>query len=119
MGYTGEEIICQDFGIFYRPDERRVGAPNRALELAVERGKHEVEGWRIRKNGTPFFITGSVSSNPDDAGNLLGFINILRDATERRDAAEKLVQAREQLAESQKMEAIGKLTGGIAHDFNN
>jgi len=50
---------------------------------------------------------------------LIGFINILRDATERRDAEEKLVQAREQLAISQKMEAIGKLTGGIAHDFNN
>src|SRR6267154_1627584 len=119
MGYTAEEIIGKHFGIFYRPDERRVGAPNRALELAVERGKHEVEGWRIRKNGTPFFITGSVSSNRDDAGNLLGFINILRDATERRDAEEKLVQAREQLAISQKMGAIGKLTGGIAHDFNN
>jgi signal transduction histidine kinase/ActR/RegA family two-component response regulator len=89
------------------------------LELANQRGKHEVEGWRIRKNGTPFFITGSVSSTRDDAGNLLGFINILRDATERRDAEEKLVQAREQLAMSQKMEAIGKLTGGIAHDFNN
>jgi PAS domain S-box-containing protein len=119
MGYTGEEIFGKHFGIFYRPDERRAGAPNRALELAIQRGKHEVEGWRIRKNGTPFFITGSVSSNHDDAGNLIGFINILRDATERRDAEEKLVQAREQLAMSQKMEAIGKLTGGIAHDFNN
>jgi PAS domain S-box-containing protein len=119
MGYTAEDIIGRHFGIFYRPDERRAGAPNRALELAIQRGKHEVEGWRIRKNGTPFFITGSVSSNRDDAGNLLGFINILRDATERRDAEEKLVQAREQLAMSQKMEAIGKLTGGIAHDFNN
>jgi PAS domain S-box-containing protein len=119
MGYTAEEIFGKHFGIFYRPDERRAGAPNRALELAIQRGKHEVEGWRIRKNGTPFFITGSVSSNRDDAGNLIGFINILRDATERRDAEEKLVQAREQLAMSQKMEAIGKLTGGIAHDFNN
>jgi PAS domain S-box-containing protein len=119
MGYTAEEIIGKHFGIFYRPDERRVGAPNRALELANQKGKHEIEGWRIRKNGTPFFITGSVSSNRDDAGNLIGFMNVLRDATERRDAEEKLVQAREQLAMSQKMEAIGKLTGGIAHDFNN
>ena len=119
IGYTVDEIIGKDFGIFYRPDERRGGAPNRTLDLAIERGKHEVEGWRIRKNGTPFFITGSVFSNNDDEGNLLGFINILRDATERRDAEEKLVQAREQLAMSQKMEAIGKLTGGIAHDFNN
>jgi PAS domain S-box-containing protein len=118
-GYTWEEIVGKHFGIFYRPDERRADAPTRALESAIQRGKHEVEGWRIKKNGTPFFITGSVSSTHDDAGNLIGFINVLRDATERRDAEEQLVQAREQLAMAQKMEAIGKLTGGIAHDFNN
>ena len=53
------------------------------------------------------------------AGNLIGFANVIRDATERRNTQEKLVQAREQLAMAQKMEAIGKLTGGIAHDFNN
>ncbi|UVO27578.1 MASE1 domain-containing protein [Bradyrhizobium arachidis] len=119
IGYTPEEIIGKHFGIFYRPDERRAGSPTRALESAIQEGKHDVEGWRIRKNGTPFFITGSVSASRDGAGVLIGFINILRDATERRDAEEKLVQAREQLAMSQKMEAIGKLTGGIAHDFNN
>ena len=119
MGYTAEEIIGKNFGIFYRPDERRAGEPNRALELAIQRGKHEVEGWRVRKNGSPFFVTGSVSSVRDDNGTLLGFANVLRDATERRDAQEKLVEAREQLAMAQKMEAIGKLTGGIAHDFNN
>jgi PAS domain S-box-containing protein len=119
MGYTTEEVVGKHFGIFFRPDERRTGEPNRALEGAIKRGKHEVEGWRMRKNGTPFFVTGLISSIHDDAGNLLGFANVLRDATERRDAQEKLVEAREQLAMAQKMEAIGKLTGGIAHDFNN
>jgi PAS domain S-box-containing protein len=119
MGYTAEEIVGKNFGIFYRPDERRAGVPNRTLELAIQSGKHEVEVWLTRKNGTPVFITGSVSSVNDDTGNLIGFANILRDATERRDAHEKLVEAREQLAMAQKMEAIGKLTGGIAHDFNN
>jgi PAS domain S-box-containing protein len=119
VGYTTEEIIGEHFGIFYRPDERRAGEPNRTLGLAIKKGKHEVEGWRIRKNGTLFFVTGSVTSIRDDAGNLVGFANILRDLTERRDAQEKLVETREQLAMAQKMEAIGKLTGGIAHDFNN
>jgi PAS domain S-box-containing protein len=119
IGYSGDEIIGKHFAIFYRPDERRAGEPNRALELAVHKGKHDVEGWRIRKNGTLFFVTGSVSSILDNTGHLIGFANIIRDATERRDAQEKLVQAREQLAMAQKMEAIGKLTGGIAHDFNN
>ena len=119
MGYVPEEIIGKHFGIFYRADERRAGVPSSALELASQRGKHEVQGWRIKKNGSPFFITGSVFSTYDNAGNLIGFISVLRDATERRATEEKLVEAREQLAMSQKMEAIGKLTGGIAHDFNN
>ena len=119
MGYAPEEIIGKHFGIFYRPDERRTGSPSRALELASQRGKHEVEGWRIKKNGSPIFTTGSIFSSHDNEGNFIGFISVLRDATERRDAEEKLVAAREQLAMSQKMEAIGKLTGGIAHDFNN
>jgi PAS domain S-box-containing protein len=119
IGYKSDEIIGKYFGILYRPDERRAGEPNRALELAIRQGKHEVEGWRIRKNGTPFFVTGTLTAIRDDYGNLLGLANIIRDATERRDAQEKLVEAREQLAMAQKMEAIGKLTGGIAHDFNN
>ena len=119
IGYTADEIIGKHFGVFYRPDERRSGEPNRVLELAVKNGKHAVEGWRIKKNGTLFFVTGTIRAIHDDDGNLIGLANVLRDATERRHAQEKLVEAREQLAMSQKMEAIGKLTGGIAHDFNN
>jgi PAS domain S-box-containing protein len=119
VGYTRAEIIGQHFSILYRPDERRAGVPNRALELATEKGKHEVEGWRIRKNGAPFFVTGVLTAIRDENANLIGFASVIRDATERRHTQEKLVEAREQLAMAQKMEAIGKLTGGIAHDFNN
>jgi len=119
IGYTSEEIVGKHFGILYRPDERRAGVPIRALELAIQKGRHEVEGWRTSKNGTPFFVTGVLTAIRDDNANLIGFASVIRDATERRDTQEKLVEAREQLAMAQKMEAIGKLTGGIAHDFNN
>jgi PAS domain S-box-containing protein len=119
IGYAADEIVGKHFGVFYRPDERRSGEPNRVLELAIKNGKHAVEGWRIKKNGALFFVTGTIRAIHDDDGNLIGLANVLRDATERRHAQEKLVEAREQLAMSQKMEAIGKLTGGIAHDFNN
>jgi PAS domain S-box-containing protein len=119
IGYTAEEIVGKHFSILYRPDERRAGVPIRAIELAIQKGRHEVEGWRTRKNGTPFFVTGVLTAIRDDSANVIGFASVIRDATERRDTQEKLVEAREQLAMAQKMEAIGKLTGGIAHDFNN
>jgi PAS domain S-box-containing protein len=119
IGYKTDEIIGKHFAILFRPDERRAGEPKHALELAIQNGKHELEGWLVRKNGTPFFATGALTAIRDDNGNLVGLANVIRDATERRDTQEKLVEAREQLAVSQKMEAIGKLTGGIAHDFNN
>jgi len=118
-GYAQEEVLGKPFGLFYRPDERRSGEAVRALELAIQKGKQDVEGWRIRKDGTPFFVTGVVSVIRGQAGDLIGFSSIMRDTTERRDTQEKLVEAREQLVMAQKMEAIGKLTGGIAHDFNN
>ncbi|MEJ2653585.1 MAG: MASE1 domain-containing protein [Gammaproteobacteria bacterium] len=119
FGYSSKEIIGKYVGIFYRPDDRRAGEPVHALSAAIQGGKHVVEGWRIRKNGATLYVTGSISDIRDEKGNLIGFANVLRDTTERRDEQEKLTQTREQLLMAQKMEAIGKLTGGIAHDFNN
>src|SRR5207237_8593868 len=54
-----------------------------------------------------------------EAGRLIGYAKITRDMTERREAQLKLEEMQKQLAESQKLDALGQLTGGVAHDFNN
>ena len=93
--------------------------PQQALETALDEGRYEKEGWRVRKDGTRFFAHVVIDPIHDDDGELLGFAKITRDITERREAQQQLEKTREALLQSQKMEAIGQLTGGIAHDFNN
>jgi PAS domain S-box-containing protein len=111
-GYSREEIIGQHFSRFYTDPDRQNRVPDKALEIAAATGKCEMEGWRVRKDGSTFWASVIINAIRDAENRLLGFAKVTRDLTERRAAEERQRQ-------SQKMEGIGQLTGGVAHDFNN
>ncbi|MCU0070459.1 PAS domain S-box protein [Pseudomonas koreensis] len=118
-GYAPEEVIGRHFSMFYTPEDREAGEPQRSLETAVREGRFENRSWRLRKDGTRFLAHVVVDAIRGDTGTLLGFAKITRDVTEATEAQQALEKTREALFQAQKMQAIGQLSGGIAHDFNN
>jgi PAS domain S-box-containing protein len=118
-GYEPHEIIGKHFSLFYSQEDRDAGIPAQGLDIAAREGRWEKEGWRYRKDGSRFWANVVIDRIAGDDGTLIGFAKITRDMTERRAAQIALEQAREAMAQSQKMDAIGQLTGGVAHDFNN
>jgi PAS domain S-box-containing protein len=118
-GYTAEEIIGKHFSAFYTEEDRQAGVPDRALKTAATEGRFEAEGWRVRKDGRIFRAWVVIDAIYDYDKKILGFAKVTRDISERHDAQIALKKTQDQLAASQKMEAVGQLSGGIAHDFNN
>jgi len=92
-GYTAQEIIGEHFSRFYTPEDRANGLPARALRTAVEEGKFESEGWRVRKDGTRFWTSVVIDPVFDSDGSLLGFAKITRDISDKRDTQLALQQA--------------------------
>ncbi len=89
-GYTTNEIIGKHISIFYLQKEAADGMPEKNLEATRANGRHETEGWRLRKDGSRFWADVVFNSLYDNAGNLRGFAKMTRDITLRKQLQDQL-----------------------------
>lgn len=89
-GYTAEEIIGKNYSQFYTQADRDALLPQRSLEEAKIKGKVVTEGWRIKKDGTLFWISSVLTALHDHQTNkIIGFSKVVRDVTERKKIEEE------------------------------
>lgn len=108
-GYTAAEAVGRHFSMFYRPEELAAQMPENELRTALEKGRAEEEGWRIRKDGSMFWANVIITPIRDAGGQLRGFAKITRDMSERR-RLEELEQSSRRMNEFLAM---------LAHELRN
>ncbi len=131
-GYKPQEIIGKNFSVFYTKEDQKKNLPKELIKQATLNGKASNEGWRVRKDDSFFWGNILITALHDQTNNLIGFLKITRDLTERKSIEDKLIKMNEEL-ELQVKERTDKLTkteiqfrhtldnmleGAQMHDFN-
>jgi PAS domain S-box-containing protein len=88
-GYKADEIIGQNFSRFYLQSDIDQGRPKAELLIAAAGGRSETEHWRVRKDGSRFWANVVITAARNSSGTLLGFSEISRDISERKETEAK------------------------------
>ncbi|HWK89624.1 MAG TPA: PAS domain S-box protein [Longimicrobium sp.] len=95
FGYAEEQALGQPFSIFYPPQDAQGGAPDRDLRLAATQGRCETVAWRTRQDGTRLWASVVLTAIQDARGRLIGFGQITRDLSERKEVADRYEESRQ------------------------
>jgi PAS domain S-box-containing protein len=89
-GYKADEIIGSPLSVFYMATDNSKGEPARNLQMAMQHGRFETEGWRVKKDGSLLFANIVITALKDEEGKLYGFAKVTKDITEKRKTEEHI-----------------------------
>lgn len=95
FGYDEQGILGQPLSVLYPPSEVAAGTPESDLRHAAADGRCETVAWRIRADHSRLWVSMVLTAIHDAAGRLIGFGQITRDLTERKEVAERYEESRQ------------------------
>src|SRR5512143_1468673 len=118
LGHTAGEMLGQPLWKFVVEEEASRETIKAKLSGSIQSVK-TFERIYKRKDGTTLPVVMEEALIRDADGIITGIHATMRDVSEPKRVEKEMADLQEQLRQSQKIEAIGRLAGGIAHDFNN
>jgi PAS domain S-box-containing protein len=89
LGYSPAEAMGAHVSLIFTPQDQESGYPKFELTGAAEDRYSEDSRWHVRTDGARIWVSGTVAPIRGDGGAILGFIKILRDATDQRTQLER------------------------------
>jgi PAS domain S-box-containing protein len=90
LGYTASEALGREYSLLFTKEEREAGRPQREMEEAARTGHCMTDDWRVRKDGTHFWVSGALTAVRDELGTLTGYIRVARDMTLQKRLEESM-----------------------------
>ncbi|HTE27796.1 sensor histidine kinase [Flavitalea sp.] len=95
--YKESEIVGQPFQVFYLPEDRQSGLPEKLISEAVSTGRATNEGWRLRKDRSRFWGSIALTALHNENNEIIGFSKVTLDLTEKKLAEDQLNAFTEEL----------------------
>jgi len=89
-GYSANDVIGKHVSIFYSDTQTKMSKAEFEMKTAIETGKFEEEGWRVKKNGSLFWAYVVITALYNDHNQLIGFSKVTRDLSEKKQQDELL-----------------------------
>jgi PAS domain S-box-containing protein len=103
LGFVESEILGRNFSFLFALEDIHNGLPEKQLHKALQAGRTEDEGWRIRRDRNQFWANVNITALSDDARAMPGFAIIMHDVTQRRKVAAELEEARQERSRLQEI----------------
>ncbi len=88
--YETEEIVGKSFDIIFTEEDKKNGVPKKEIDTALREGRATDNRWHICKDKRTFYAYGVVFPLTGIGGEMLGYVKILRDLTERKKSEDAI-----------------------------